>query len=88
MDLQRRNDLDGGGKQSEEALASFTVFFLESCIDQVKFMAEPCSRPRCPNASWTERRGGRIRRTLCRTQRVFWRTSLPIASWSERMRRK
>jgi hypothetical protein len=40
MDLQRRNDLDGRGN-SEEALASFTVFFLESCIDQVKFMAEP-----------------------------------------------
>ena len=39
-DLQRRNDLDGRGNLSEEALASFTVFFLESCIDQVKFMAE------------------------------------------------
>jgi Fic family protein len=39
-DLQRRNDLDGRGNLSEEALAGFTVFFLESCIDQVKFMAE------------------------------------------------
>ena len=38
-DLQRRNDLDGRGNLSEEAIASFTVFFLESCIDQVKFMA-------------------------------------------------
>lgn len=39
-DLQRRNDLDGRGNLSEEALASFTEFFLKSCIDQVKFMAE------------------------------------------------
>lgn len=37
-DLQRRNDLDGRGNLSEEALASFTKFFLETCIDQVSFM--------------------------------------------------
>ena len=37
-DLQRRNDLDGRGNLSEEALADFTRFFLETCIDQVKFM--------------------------------------------------
>jgi Fic family protein len=37
-DLQRRNDLDGRGNLSEEALASFTRFFLETCIDQVSFM--------------------------------------------------
>jgi Fic family protein len=37
-DLQRRNDLDGRGNLSEEALASFTRFFLETCIDQVTFM--------------------------------------------------
>jgi Fic family protein len=37
-DLQRRNDLDGRGNLSEEALASFTKFFLETCIDQVTFM--------------------------------------------------
>jgi Fic family protein len=39
-DMPRRNDLDGRGNLSEEALASFTAFFLESCIDQVKFMTE------------------------------------------------
>jgi hypothetical protein len=39
-DLKRRNDLDGRGNLSKEALASFTAFFLESCNDQVKFMAE------------------------------------------------
>lgn len=37
-DLPRRNDLDGRGNLSEEALAAFTGFFLEVCIDQVRFM--------------------------------------------------
>ena len=37
-DLPRRNDLDGRGNLSEEALASFARFFLEICIDQVTFM--------------------------------------------------
>jgi Fic family protein len=37
-DLPRRNDLDGRGTLSEEALADFTRFFLGVCIDQVNFM--------------------------------------------------
>lgn len=37
-DLARRNDLDGRGNLSEEALVDFTIFFLETCIDQVSFM--------------------------------------------------
>jgi len=37
-DMTRRNDLDGRGNLSEEALAGFTKFFLEVCIDQVDFM--------------------------------------------------
>jgi Fic family protein len=37
-DLQRRNGLDGCGNLSEEALAAFTRFFLQTCIDQVVFM--------------------------------------------------
>jgi Fic family protein len=37
-DLPRRNDLDGRGNLSEEALAALTRFFLEVCIDQVRFM--------------------------------------------------
>jgi Fic family protein len=37
-DLPRRNDLDGRGALGEEALAGFTRFFLETCIDQVTFM--------------------------------------------------
>jgi Fic family protein len=37
-DLPRRNDLDGRGALSEEELARFTLFFLETCVDQVTFM--------------------------------------------------
>jgi Fic family protein len=37
-DLPRRNDLDGRGSRSEEALAEFTEFFLNTCLDQVTFM--------------------------------------------------
>ncbi|MFN4101647.1 MAG: Fic family protein, partial [Pararhodobacter sp.] len=37
-DQTRRNDLDGRGNLSEEALARFTSYFLTSCIDQVDFM--------------------------------------------------
>ena len=39
-DLPRRNDLDGRGNLSEEALAEFTRFFLETCLDQVRFMED------------------------------------------------
>jgi Fic family protein len=39
-DLQRRDDLDGRGNLSEEALAEFTNFFLRTCLDQVVFMEE------------------------------------------------
>ncbi len=39
-DLQRRNDLDGRGNPSEEALAEFTRYFLETCLDQIAFMEE------------------------------------------------
>lgn len=37
-DQPRRNDLDGRGTLSEEALVEFTQFFLTTCIDQVTFM--------------------------------------------------
>lgn len=37
-DGPRRNDLDGRGELSEEALAEFVRFFLTVCIDQVTFM--------------------------------------------------
>jgi Fic family protein len=37
-DRPRLNDFDGRGSLSEEALAEFTRFFLEICLDQVRFM--------------------------------------------------
>jgi Fic family protein len=39
-DLDRCNDLDGRGALSEEELANFTRFFLETCLDQVRFMRQ------------------------------------------------
>src|SRR5467141_3973392 len=39
-DVIRRNDLDGRGHLSEEALVDFTDFFLRVCIDQVTFMEQ------------------------------------------------
>ena len=39
-DLARRNDLDGRGNLSEETLAEFTIYFLETCLDQVQFMSK------------------------------------------------
>jgi len=55
-DLPRRNDLDGRGELSEEALAEFTRFFLTVCIDQVSFMeslVQP-DRLRARMLLWTE----------------------------------
>lgn len=43
-DQPRRNDLDGRGSLSAEALAAFADFFLRVCIDQVSFM-ESLMRP-------------------------------------------
>jgi Fic family protein len=37
-DGARHGDLDGRGALSEQALASFSKFFLQTCVDQVKFM--------------------------------------------------
>jgi Fic family protein len=37
-DQTHRNNLDGRGNLSEEALVAFTNFFLRTCIDQVTFM--------------------------------------------------
>lgn len=39
-DSPRRNDLDGRGTLSEEALAEFTKFLLKTCLDQVRFMEQ------------------------------------------------
>lgn len=39
-DEPRRNDLDGRGALSHEALIDFCRFFLETCLDQVRHMCE------------------------------------------------
>ncbi len=63
-DMQRRNDLDGRGNLSEEALAEFTRFFLTTCIDQVEFMERLVQPDRLRDRIliWTEEeiRGGAL----------------------------
>lgn len=39
-DQPRRNDLDGRGALSQDALIDFCRFFLETCLDQVRYMRE------------------------------------------------
>lgn len=39
-DLPRRNDVDGRGALSQEELVGFAQYFLEVCLDQVRFMRE------------------------------------------------
>ncbi len=55
-DAERRNDLEGRGHLSEEALAQFTKFFLTTCIDQVEFMEDLVQPDRLRNRIliWTE----------------------------------
>lgn len=38
-DQQRRSDLDGRGNLSDAALGAFCVFFLETMLDQIRFMS-------------------------------------------------
>lgn len=39
-DLPRRNDLDGRGALSLESLEHFVTFFLNTCLDQVRYMRD------------------------------------------------
>jgi len=39
-DAPRRNDLDGNGNLSNEGLVSFCRFFLDVCLDQIKYMGD------------------------------------------------
>lgn len=55
-DMTRHNDLDGRRNLSDEALAAFTRFYLQTCIDQVDFM-ESLMRPnrlRARILSWAD----------------------------------
>lgn len=81
-DLPRRNDLDGRGSLSEEALAGFTRFFLAACIDQVAFMeglVEP-NRLRARILMWAEeeaRAGVLPHRAAAILEAVLFRGELP-----------
>ncbi len=39
-DHPRKGDLDGRGKLSESGLADFCMYFLETCLDQVRYMSD------------------------------------------------
>jgi Fic family protein len=81
-DITRRNDLDGRGTLSEEALAEFTQFFLAVCIDQVDFMeslVQP-DRLRTRILLWAEeeaRLGGLPARSGAILEAVLYRGELP-----------
>ncbi len=81
-DQTRRNDLDGRGTLSEEALAGFTRFFLASCIDQVSFMEELVQPHRLRDRIliWTEEeiRAGRLpQKAGTVLEAVLYRGELP-----------
>jgi Fic family protein len=63
-DATRNGDLDGRGTLSEAALASFTKFFLQVCIDQIQFMVSLMKPERLKDriVLWAEEeiRGGRL----------------------------
>lgn len=81
-DNTRRNDLDGRGMLSEEALAAFTSFFLQVCIDQVEFM-ESLVQPdklRARILQWADveiRTGALPTRTVSLLEAVLYRGELP-----------
>jgi len=83
-DFTRRNDLDGRGNLSEEALAAFTSFFLTVCIDQVDFM-EGLLRPgglRARIMQWAEaeiRLGALPPKSEIILEAVLYRGELPRA---------
>ena len=79
-DQPRRNDLDGRGTLSEEALAQFTQFFLRTCIDQVTFMeslVQP-DRLRARILLWAEEESGSVSCPVSRA--VFLKRSSIAAS--------
>jgi hypothetical protein len=83
-DLPKRNDLDGRGSLSEEALVNFTKFFLETCIDQVNFMSELMQpdRLRARVLTWAEeevRLGSFSKAAILVMEAVLFRGELPRA---------
>ena len=83
-DLPKRNDLDGRGSLSEEALVTFTKFFLDICIDQVTFMSELMQpdRLRARVLTWAEeevRLGSFSKTAILVMEAVLFRGELPRA---------
>jgi hypothetical protein len=78
-DLPRRNDLDGRGHLSEEALADFAAFFLDLCIDQVEFMDGLISLRDCASASGSGR-GMRHSSVVCPPRPAWCSTRSCIAA--------
>jgi Fic family protein len=83
-DFARRNDLDGRGSLSEEALVTFTKFFLEVCIDQVDFMREQMQldRLRARVLTWAEeesRLGSFSKSAILVMEAMLFRGELPRA---------
>ena len=87
-DARRRNDLDGRGHLSEEALAAFTRFFLGTCIDQVDFMEGLLQPDRLRNRIliWAEeeiRAGALPPRSGAMLQAILYRGELPRGDVAE-----
>lgn len=81
-DQTRRNDLDGRGTLSEEALGAFTEFFLKVSIDQVTFMESLIQPDRLRNRIlvWAEeeaRLGGLPAKAGAILEAVLYRGELP-----------
>jgi Fic family protein len=81
-DAERRNDLDGRGHLSEEALAVFSQFFLQTCIDQVDFMEELVQPDRLRNRImiWAEeeiRAGALLPKSEKVLEAILYRGELP-----------
>lgn len=81
-DLQKRNDLDGRGHLSEQALVEFTNYFLEVCIDQVNFMSELMQpdRLRARVLTWAEEEvklGSFSKAAILVLEAVLFRGELP-----------
>lgn len=81
-DLPRRNDLDGRGTLSEEALADFTEYFLGTCLDQVRFMEKLVAPERLRERilQWTanETKAGRLLdRSIKVMEALLYRGELP-----------
>jgi len=81
-DAERRNDLDGRGHLSEEALTSFSQFFLRTCIDQVDFMEGLMQPDRLRNRImiWAEeeiRKGALLPKSEKVLEAILYRGKLP-----------